>query len=105
LYKRKGADVMIEKEEIIDKLVMFDYFVIERITNFPDKAGRSSYQTSIFNKVKLHWNGSVFKFWDNKNEDNKLYIDSNLENEWNGDKLILYIYDSLNTYTISCYNK
>jgi hypothetical protein len=94
-----------KREEILNKLMQFNYFVVERVTNLPDRKIRSCYQTSIFNKVKLHWNGSVFKFWDNKNEDNDLYIASDTEFKWNGDESKLYIYDSLNTYTISCHNK
>lgn len=98
---------MIEKEELLDQLTQFNYFVIERATNSPDKKERCVIQTSVFNKVKSHWNGAAIKFWDNKNEDNKLYLNSNIkiESEWNGDTLILHIVECVDIFDIMCYNK
>ena len=91
-----------DKEKILEQLQNYDSFIVNKYVVTENR--RVIMQTSIYDNVKLHWNGSVFKFWNDKCEDVNMFVDANISKyEWHKDIITLHIVGCLESIVIKCF--
>jgi hypothetical protein len=100
---------MIDKEELLEQLQKYGSFVVYKLVNLTTEERRGIDQTTCYHNVKLDWNGSVFKFWDGKENEtfNKMLINSSIDSyeiepHPMGDKIVVHIENCLETVEIIC---
>lgn len=98
---------MINKNELLEQLQEFDYFVVTKLVDLTTGEKRGIVQSSLYDNVELEWNGSTFKFWNDKDEDVKMFLDSNITEydfyKKNGATLLnVHIEDCPETIEIRC---
>ena len=94
---------MINKEELLEALQEFDYFIVDKLVNLTTGGRRGIMQTSIYDKVKLEWKGLCFKFWNKQDKDVKLYLDADIEDaEFDDGILTLHIQNCPEDIKIRC---
>ena len=60
-------------------------------------------QTSVYDNVKLHWNGLVFKFWNDKCDDVNMFVAANaIKCEWYKNIITIHIIGCLESVVIKC---
>ncbi|WP_227019163.1 hypothetical protein [Sinanaerobacter chloroacetimidivorans] len=101
---------MINKEELLNLLQEYNYYIITKLVDLQSqsKRKRGIMQRAVYHNVKLQWNGSVFKFWNSENDDNIMYLNSDITNfelirdDRNKDILKVYITDCPEVVEMSC---
>ncbi len=87
------------KNELLNVLQKYHNFVVYHSVDLLDKSKVGICQVSIYDHVKLHWKGSVFKFWygDERCSDNRMFLDSRIRDfyiektDGNCDKIFVHI--------------
>lgn len=93
-----------DKENLLEQLQDYDYFIVDRNVTLETENKRAIMQTSTYNNVKLHWNGSVFKFWNDKCEDVKMFVNADVSKcEWCKNIITIHIIGCLESVTIKCF--
>jgi len=97
----------ISKEELLEFLQQFDHYVVTRLVDLTTGKRRGIIQTSTYDHVCSEWCGTYLKFWNDKDEDTKMYISAEIENDsdWNENILTLHIVDCVETISIICIGK
>jgi len=95
---------MLDKEKILEQLQSYDCFVVNNDVTSETGDRRAIMQTSVYHNVKLHWNKSMFKFWNDKCEDVNIFVDANMSKcEWCKNSITIHIVDCPKSVTIKCF--
>lgn len=93
-----------DKKELLEELQKYNVFIVQKIAEINNCKKKGVVQSTVYHNVKLCWNGSAFKLWNNKDKDVDLFFNSNIEKyEWNDDIVVIHIVDCPELITMSCY--
>ena len=94
---------MINKTELLEHLQKFDHYLITESVDLIDEKRRGVMHITVYDNVDLYWYDTYFKFWDEKDKANVLYINAEIENiEWNRDTLTLHLVNCPEIINIVC---
>jgi hypothetical protein len=97
---------MINNEDLLNRLHQYDYYVVNEMIDLTTGKKRGICKTAVYHNVKLDWNGSAFKFWNENDTNVSAIIDSNIDKiEWDGNIAALHIIDCPITFNIICHKK
>lgn len=72
------------KNQLLEDLQEFRSFMVYKNVPLTGINRLGIAQVAIYDNVKLHWNGSVLKFWygDEDCSDGRMFLDSDIERYW-----------------------